>query len=287
MTHGRQRLVVAAATLVFVAGCTTLKNLNIPVPPPGSPGGLAIAGTTTTFADLSGNALPTLPTAPPATVVLTGGTSTLTGVVTGPNGVVSGATVLVERLVGSATGSKMVTANADGTWMLTKLLGGLYRIRAWMSPELDLITPQIMFLAGGATQSVTLNLTSYGGEAANATVSPSPPEVGIPATLVVNLLEEAVGPDGVVRASGLPAAQVFLLAAGNVVLGGVNPATTGANGSVVLILQCSSVGPVGLSVTVNGGSTLSVSVPDCTPATFVPTTPPSTSTTTTLPGGIP
>ncbi|MGH9126270.1 MAG: carboxypeptidase-like regulatory domain-containing protein [Acidimicrobiales bacterium] len=285
MTSARRpRLVLGVAVVLLVAGCAGVHNLNIPVPPRGSPGGQAQFGTTTTVSDLTGAALPTLASTPPPTVPLTGGTSTLSGVVTGPNGVVAGATVLVERLVGATEASKTVAANANGGWALTTLLGGLYRIRAWMSPDLDLITPQIMFLDAGATQSVNLTLMSYGGQTANATVTPSPPQVSVLSTLVVNVLQEVVGGDGIVRASGMGGAQVFLLAAGNVVLGGVNPVTTNASGSVTLTLECSSMGPVGLSVTVNGGTAIPLAVPDCSPAVVLPTTVPSS---TTVAGAIP
>ncbi len=49
-------------------------------------------------------------------VEITGGESTLSGRVTGPDGPVAGATVRLERFVGDAMATLDVVSNADGTW---------------------------------------------------------------------------------------------------------------------------------------------------------------------------
>jgi hypothetical protein len=274
---------LVAATSVLFAGCTGIANLHIPTPPPGSPGG-APAATTTVVSNLSGVALPSVPPGPPPTVPLGPGTTTLTGIVTGPSGVVAGATVLVERLVDNAVGSKMVSSAADGTWKLPNILGGLYRIRAWQAPALDLVTPQIVLLGAGATMSVPLSLMAYSGESATASVAPSPPQVGVVSTLTINIVGETVGADGVVRAAPQPGATVTVLAAGNVVLAGTNPGTSDRSGQVSLALGCSSVGPVGLSVTIDNSTTIPVTVPDCyVPVAPVTTVPAATTTSTSFP----
>lgn len=275
-----QRRWLVAIMLVFFAGCTSVANLHIPTPPPGSPGG-APADTTTVVSNLTGVVLPSVPLGPPPTVPLGPGTSSLTGIVTGPNGVVAGATVLIERLVGNAVGSKMVSTAADGTWKLPNILGGLYRIRAWQAPALDLVTPQIVLLGAGATMSLPLALMAYSGESATASVVPSPPQVGVVSALTINLAAETVGADGVVRAAPQAGATVEVLAAGNVVLAGTNPGTSNGSGQVSLSLGCSSVGPVGLSVTINNSTTIPLSVPDCSLPTAPVTTVPAGTTTTT------
>ena len=173
MTGRGRRWLVGAAAIVVIAGCSNIANLHIPTPPPGSPNGVG-ATTTTAVSNFTGDALPTLASTPPTSVALTPGTATLSGIVLGPSGVVGGATVLVERLVDNSVGSKSVVAMADGTWKLPNILGGLYRVRAWQSPDLDLTTPQLVLLPAGGTQSVNLTLMSYSGQSANAAISPSP-----------------------------------------------------------------------------------------------------------------
>jgi len=274
-----ERWWLAVALVLLVAGCSNIANLSIPTPPPGSPGVVG-ATSTTAVSDLTGAALPTVASTPPTSVVLTPGTSTLSGIVIGPSGTVGGATVFIERLVNASVGSKMVTTAADGTWKLANIVGGTYRVRAWQAPDLDLITPQILLLPVGAAMSVNLTLMSYSGESATATVSPSPPVVGEVAILTVQVLQETVGPDGVVRGSPLAGANVEVVAAGNVVLAGTNPGTTDSSGAMSLDLGCSSIGPVGLSALVNGLTSFPLTVADCSegiPTVTTPTSVPSSS----------
>ncbi len=275
----RRKLCLAVTVIFLFAGCTSLANLHIPTPPPGSPDAIG-AASTTVVSDLTGNNLPPVPSTPPTSVVLTPGTSSLSGVVTGPDGPVAGATVLIERLVNNSVGSKMVSAQADGTWKLTGILGGLYRVRAWQAPDFAMTTPQIVLLGAGANQSIPLAVLSFNGQNVNATVAPSPPQVGGVATLTIGVVQETVGTDGVVRASALPGANVYVTAAGNVVLAGTNPGTTDASGELSLALECSSVGPVGLTATVNGVASFPLTVADCSETISTITTPSTVSTTT-------
>jgi len=57
----------------------------------------------------------------PASITITGGDSSLSGLIAGPNGPVAGATVRLERFVGDAVARLDVTSNADGTWRAPQL----------------------------------------------------------------------------------------------------------------------------------------------------------------------
>ena len=253
----------------LMAGCTGVANLHIPTPPPGaSAGGV----TSTTGTDLSGVTLTPLPSAPPTTVVLAPGAASLSGVVTGPLGPVGGATVLVERLVGDAVGGRTVATAADGSWHLTGILGGRYRVRAWRPPDLTVITPQILLVGRSDNANVALNLMAYSGVSVSATVAPNPPQVGVPTTLVVQATQQVVGSDGVVRTGPFSGAPLTLSAAGAVVFVGTNPAPTDATGKLTLIMGCATPGPVGLSGTFDGVTSIPIAVPDCTPAAVTPST---------------
>jgi hypothetical protein len=279
------RVAAFVVTALVVAGCTGVADLHIPTPPSLPPGA---AATTTVVSDLTGAALPTVPIPTPPKVLLVPGKASLTGTVTGPSGVVAGATVLVERLVGAGVGSTTVPTQPDGTWKVTGILGGLYRIRAWHVPDLDLITPQIVLLAPTDNTNVNLTLLPYSGQSLSATISPAAPLVGQVTTLVVLASQQAVGSDGIIRATPLAGANIFVLAAGDVVLAGTNPGTSDSSGRIVLSLGCSSIGPVGLSAVLNGFNTFPLTVPDCTifvppPSTTTPTTRAPKSSTTTAP----
>jgi hypothetical protein len=275
----RRRLAPAAVTASLLASCTGVADLHIPTPPVGSPN--AAGATTTVTSDLTAVSLNPVGSTPPTAVVLTPGDASLSGIVTGPTGPIGGATVLVERLVGDSVGGKTVAAQADGTWKLGGIKGGRYRIRAWRPPDLAMLTPQVVLLGATDNPSVTLPLMAYNGQSVTAAVAPSPPQVGQAATLVVQATQQAVGGDGIVRAGPLTGSNVFVLAAGNVLLTGTNPGPTDAGGKLAVLLTCVTAGPVGLSASLDGLTTFPLTVPDCVPAA-VPAPP---STPTTGPGG--
>jgi hypothetical protein len=110
-------------------------------------------------------------------------------------------------------------------------------------------------------------------------VAPTPPQVGQVAIVVLQATQQVVGGDGVVRGAPLPGASVLVFAANNVVLAGTNPGITDATGRMTLQLECATVGPVGLSATVNSLTSFPLTVADC--SFFVP--PVTTATTVKLP----
>jgi len=146
--------------------------------------------------------------------------------------------------------------------------------------------PQVLELGAGGNQNANLTLLSFNGQSVSATIVPSPPQVGQPATLTIQATQETVGTDGVIRGSALPGANISVIAAGNVVLAGTNPGTTGSGGQLVLSLDCSSVGPVGLTATVDGLNSYPLTVPDCAvpiPTVTIPGTIFAPSTTSSVP----
>lgn len=266
MSHARRRLLLLGGALLLLASaCTGIANLNIPEPPNTQP----VDGATTTVApDLSAVSLNPVASSPPTTVVLTPGQASLSGIVTGPAGVAAGATVLIERLVGDSVGAKTVAAQVDGTWKLTGILGGRYRIRAWKAPDLALTTPQILLLGAKDNQNITLTLISYSGQNLTAAVAPNPPVIGQVATLVIQATQQTVGGDGVVRGAPLPGASILVFSSGSAVLAGTNPGISDSAGRLTLAVGCASIGPLGLSATINSLNSFPLTVPDC--AVFSP-----------------
>lgn len=277
------RLTVICVAMVILAGCTGVNTLSyappnpqataptVTSPPPALPPGIGVI-------------LPPVPGATTTTVpVATGGTAIIGGNVVGPTGVVAGATVQAERIVGARVATVMGTTKADGTFVLPGLLGGDYRVRAWMSPTLDLTAPLIFYLAGGEDHEVSLPLTSIGGIGVVGVMNPDPPTLNQPAALAVQVTGPAVGPDGVMR-QPLVAGAIVELTNGPawLVLTG-NPLTTASDGEATFEVSCVSAGDQPLDASVNGQVPQALTLPSCQlpppPTTIPPPTLPSTTST--------
>jgi hypothetical protein len=230
-----------------------------------------------TLADGTGVRLPRVPGSPTTTVVpVVGGVATITGTVVGPGGVLPGATVYTERVVGSASGSITAITGPDGGFSLTGLLGGAYRVRAWDAPTLAMTTPMIFFLPGTGQDAVTLSLATFDTVGVVGVTNPDPPVVGQPANLAIQVTMPLVGADGVVRHLALPAATVVLTndPAWKVRDTPTMLTTTGADGEAVFEVICTAPGSQTLYASVNSQDPLSLNVPACRAA------PPPTTTTT-------
>jgi hypothetical protein len=272
----RARLAIIGA--LALSGCAgQVTTFSFP-----TPGSTLPAPTTTKARDLTGVTLASVPSQPSVKVAVGPGTATISGAVVGPTGPVGGAVIQAERLVGDAVGTAHVTAQADGTWSLPHVLGGRYRVRAWRPPDLALTTPEIFFLNGTDTKSLTLQLQQWNATNATAVVAPNPPTAGEPATLVVLVTTQVVDATGVVRAEPAPGVSVQLSAGGPWVTNDPNPAVTGTDGTATWQVVCTQVGPQPLAVVVNATNSFTLTLPACGPPPT--TTVPSSTTTTITPG---
>lgn len=299
------------ATVCLVSsGCVSATVAALP-PPPTT---LAPLTTTTIPVGRAVSLRPVPGTTLPSPVVLGPGTATLSGIVTGPAGAagppgsaappavgpgaappsrpanasggnapIAGATVEVERFVGSSEATTEVSAGADGSWTLPHVLGGRYRIRAWRAPNLAQVQPEILFVPDGQAQRVDLKVNLYSGYAVSSSLSM--PFIGQPAALAVDITSQSVDTMGVVRAVPLAGSSVSLVASPQWQVTSPNPATTNGSGQARWQLVCQAPGVQSLAVVPDGVTTLALSVPAClgAPPPPVVATPPS-GTTTTPPG---
>ena len=138
---GWQRALLAGG----LAGCG-VQTLSYPTPP-ATAHAVVTAGPTLPDEPSRAVAEGAVPGATTSTVPRIGpGAATLNGTVIGPEGPVGGATVEADRLVGDQVAATQTTTAADGSWSISSILGGRYRIRAWQQPSLAVTTPQILFL---------------------------------------------------------------------------------------------------------------------------------------------
>lgn len=209
-----------------------------------------------------------------ATITIGPGEAFIGGSVVGPAGPVDGATVRIERVVGSAVAAAEVQTAGGGAWRLDSVLGGAYRIRAFRSPDLSQSTVETFFLAATERKTVELRLSRTDGERITAVINPSPPRLNQPALLTVQVGFGQT--DGQGRPSVIPRPGVLLqLSPGpGQVLESSAQVQTDASGSASWRLRCVAEGPNPVSLTIGTGVT-QVNLPPCAP----PGAPAATTTT--------
>lgn len=207
MSHplGRRGRAVVLAALLAAAACTDDGD-DQPAPP-------TEPTTPTTVVDRSGIALARVP-GETTTTIVERGTAVITGGVRGPGGLIPGATVRIERLVGRREIRTDVVTGPDGRYVLGGVPGGRYRLRAFMAPSLVQLEPDIQFLADGEEHVVDLQVEQQGGLVVRADVAPEPPSVDEPVNLVALVATRTVSADGVVTTAPVVGVTVELTGLG-------------------------------------------------------------------------
>jgi len=273
MTLRRSAVVLLAASAAGLLGaCSGKHGYDFPPPPSTSP------NESTTVPDFSSVQLARISGRTTTTIDNSPGQAHISGFVVAPQGAVPGATVHVERLVDNSVLAIDVATNPDGSFHVDNVQGGRYRLRAWRAPDLALTTPVIFFLNGNENKTgVNLQVTQYTGTNVTPAIAPSPPIVGDPANLAVQVTTVVVDPTGVVRATPFAGVEVDLGGSGSWQLQSPAPEFTDATGTAIWRLTCTSTGNQPLSATVNGTG-YPLNLPPCaeTAQTFAPS-PPTTS----------
>jgi hypothetical protein len=262
----RWRTVAVVLALVAAAACSDDDDAGRGPRPPDEPPTSAI--------DYSGVALEGVRGETTTTGVAQSGRTTILGTVTGPAGLVPGATVRIERLVSGEDVRSDVVAGPDGRFELRNVPGGRYRVRAFLAPALAMVTPDVRFLRDGEEHTFDLTLTDQRGVVARAAVAPDPPYLDEDVNLAVVVASRSVDPDGIVRSTPVAGVRVELDGLGMWVLRSESPlrtplqprgatttteapvatstvAFTDGAGQVRYELSCSQAGAPGLSLLVS------------------------------------
>ena len=259
MITNRARLISLLFVAALATACTRGAVDELPAPPTTGP-----TTSSTARPDLSGVALAGVPGTTSTTIPLGPGEATLQGIVTGPDGAIPGATVLVERLVGDGAGAAMVAAGPDGRWTAPSILGGRYRVRAWRAPDLALTTPESFFLESKETRDLEVKVQLFSGVVVTSAVAPSPPVIEETVRLVVRTYTRSVDERGIVRNQPLPSVQLELTGSSNWRVETANPTFADGTGKGEWLLRCESLGTNPLSVRVGGGGeALALKLPAC------------------------
>ena len=215
-------------------------------------------------------------------IAVVGGTSTVSGVVTGPDGPVPGATVRVERFVGTASGSVQVGTDGSGRFVLRSALGGRYRVRAWLQPDLATFVSPTGFVAAGDSLDLSPNVERHNAVSLQLAAGDATLTMGTPGQVRALLTRETVDSNGIVQAGGVAGSVITLVSAEGLTVTSPNPTTTDATGAAVWVIECTVLGAHLVSASAAEGSA-STTLPPC--AVSGPSTSTTTSTTsTTIPG---
>jgi hypothetical protein len=138
------------------------------------------------------------------------GTASIVGSVSGPSGLVVGATVRVERLLDGREVRTDLISGPEGRFELRNVPGGRYRVRAFFAPALALTTPDVRFLRDGEEHTFDLVMTDQRGVVARASVAPDPPVLDRAVNLVAVVASRFVDLDGTVRSTPVIGVRVEL-----------------------------------------------------------------------------
>jgi len=196
------------------------------------------------------------------------GPANVAGTVTGPEGLIPGATVRVERLLDdTAVAATTVQSGADGRWAVDSVNGGRYRLRAWRTPDLAQLTPVVAFVTVEDNKPIDLPVMRYASDGkAVANVVPNPPVVGKPALLVVSTASGKVDSEGVLQAGARPGLPLTLAVSTNVTI--TTPTTIGTdeNGNAGFQIVCNQPGPIVAGALVGVPPPQVLQVPACAAA---------------------
>lgn len=234
MSSRRAAVLVLVAALAASAACTGGGE-------DGGPTSTTRPRPSTTVVDRTGVALAGVPGETTSTIRETG-TARITGTVSGPSGLVPGATVRVERLVAGREVRRDVVTGPDGRFLLEGVPGGRYRIRAFLAPSLAQTAPEVRFLADGEEHGFELVVEAHGGVTVLADAAPNPPVLDGPVNVVVRVVNRAVDSDGFVRAVAVPGLAVELTGFGrwNLRRSGPLPASTTTSSATTSISTTTS-----------------------------------------------
>lgn len=194
---------------------------------------------------------------------LLGGSAALGGTVLGPTGVVPNAMVRVERHTVDGLTTLDLVADEFGVWTATNLVGGRYRLRAFVPGELASESVAVFFLAAEARQIVETPVIEASSNVSLHFFGPTEILQGTSATVAVSSQFELVDDEGRVVLSPLPSAIMTAALTGPVSLLSGDLVVADATGAARFLIACDGVGSAALTVTSGEGKTTSFVLPPC------------------------
>lgn len=228
------------AGLALATGCATVDTrFDADLPPAPTTIVSPQTGTSIVRADTNGAVLLGLPGAfkKPA-VAISGGDVTISGFVSVDNNAAGNATLIIERLVGDTPAGMEIAANVDGTFSLSGVLGGRYRVFGYRVPDLITDVPAEFFVAAKSTKETQVKLRSVVEVVVDAAVAPEL-RVGQESRISVRVAIRQVVAGGVVQDVATPDLPLTLVPKPGIDATELLDKKTDATGSATWTITCS------------------------------------------------
>jgi hypothetical protein len=182
-------------------------------------------------------------TVPPAgELQIRGGEADLAGSVTGPDGPVPEAFVLLERFSGDRRASLTLQTDGEGRFEALGVFGGRYRVRAWRAPDLALTVPARRFIRNEGETTLDLGLTRHDGLTVQAVTSAAAPLVQEAVTVTALVTRQLVDERGIVSAPAADGERVDLDTGPGWAVEGPADRTVGPDGRAAWTVTCTEPG---------------------------------------------
>jgi hypothetical protein len=158
---------------------------------------------------------------------------------------VPGASVRIERIVGTQTTATDLTAGPGGGFSLGDIRGGRYRVRAWKQPDLFQMEPEVFFLAADEVKRVELRVVKTSEVAIRVTTEPARLPAEETFSIRIFLYAGTVGGDGTLQATPRANVAMQLLPGPGFTAVGGDKGTTDSAGNVTFHGRCTKAGPPG------------------------------------------
>jgi hypothetical protein len=193
-------------------------------------------------------------------VTVRGGDAELVGEVTGPEGAVAGAQVLLERFVGDERAELVVRTDRDGRFRALKIFGGRYRLRAWRAPDLAVTLPELRFVPDAEETDVRLVATTHGGLTVQAVVSSRNPVVDDLVTVTALVTSQRVDGRGIVVAPAAVDRPVRLITGSGWAIDGEPGRIVDGDGRASWTVRCANAGAGSIDVSAGEDAVVTVDV---------------------------
>lgn len=193
----------------------------------------------------SGVALPRLASpSSDSAVAINGGGAILTGLVLGPDGPVVGATVVVERFVGTSRGEIRVYSDETGAWTASGILGGAYRVRVFLANTYVSPPAELMFLEAGAAVNVSTVLSAFQPTTSLALNGGQESYPGQEQTVAIVVSTTIVDEEGRILIVPVAGTPVTITVNGSATLLSSNVVLTDAGGASLFRIRCDRIGGI-------------------------------------------
>lgn len=210
-------------------------------------------------------------TAPTSTIGFGAGEVVITGLVSGPDGPVPGASVRIERFVGEQRAVTIVGTDAEGRYRLADVTGGQIRVQAFRPPDLAQETSVVAFASGVLTQDLVV--TAVAGPRVQWAIAPAQPLVDRGTNLVIQVSSQQVDAEGLIRTGPRAGIGVTLVPLGAMQNEVAESRVTDTDGRVSFPMVCRTTGSSSVRVVLATGEESLVEPLPCVPP---PTVPPPT-----------